>query len=56
MITIYDTTTCEPFTTVETVHEAQDLLSHIDNLMYCDHDVEPNDCANYIESLNRGWQ
>ena len=57
MITIYNTEGF-PFCEAETVHEAEDILSHADEgeLIYYPSLVEPNDCPNYIESLNRGWQ
>jgi len=52
-ITIYSLDTYLPLTEVETIHEAEDLVSHGDNLFYYPSEAGP--CPNYIESLNTGY-
>ena len=52
-ITIYNLKTFLPTSDrPETIHEAEDLISHDSDLFYYPSEVNPNDCPNYIASLN----
>ena len=62
MITLFDFDSGAPVVSVETVHEAEQEVIEAclwgGRLFYYEPDAGPkvNDCPNYIESLNRGWQ